>query len=183
VRGQHCAAWRTCSQRSGARSSTSPLLGFYDHVPPPPAVDEDPEFQRLGVRVPALLVSLLVAKGSTSTTLLGSDFHFDHTSIIKTILTRFCNTDGRIPELTARVGAAKHLGHLLIDPGTITRGALADHTRLAAQMTAWHQEWAEARYQNPVEAGGAPTRLTDFQTGFYDMARLLRRAGLPGGHP
>jgi phospholipase C len=157
--------------------------GFYDHVPPPPAVDEDPEFQRLGVRVPALLVSPFVAKGSTSTTLLGNDFHFDHTSIIKTILTRFCNTDGRIPELTARVAAANHLGHLLVDPGTITRDALADHTQLAAQMTAWRQEWAEARYQNPVEAGGAPTRLTDFQTGFYDMARLLRRAGLPGGHP
>ena len=50
-----------------------------------------------GVRVPALLVSPLVAQGSTSTTLLGNDFHFDHTSIIKTILTRFCNTDGRIP--------------------------------------------------------------------------------------
>ena len=155
--------------------------GFYDHVPPPPAVDGDRGFQRLGVRVPALLVSPLVAKRSTSTALLGDDFHFDRTSIIKTILTRFCNSDGQIPELTARVAAAQHLGHLLTDSQAPV--PLADHAPLADRMTAWRQAWAEARYQDPVEAGGAPKHLTDFQTGFYDMARLLRRAGLPGGHP
>jgi phospholipase C len=155
--------------------------GFYDHVPPPPAVDDDREFQRLGVRVPALLVSPLVAKGSTSTTLLGNDFHFDHTSIIKTILTRFCNGDGQIPELTARVAAAQHLGHLLTDSHPSV--PLVDHAPLADRMTAWRQAWAEARYQDPVKMGGAPKHLTAFQAGFYDMARLLRRAGLPGGHP
>ncbi len=44
-------------------------------------------------------------------------------------------------------------------------------------------EWAEARFKDPVAAGGPPGRLTDFQIGFYDMAPLLRHAGLPGGHP
>jgi phospholipase C len=157
--------------------------GFYDHVTPPAAVDENAEFQRLGVRVPALVVSPLVAQGSTSSELLGADFHFDHTSIIKTILTRFCNDDGQIPEMTARVAAANHLGHLLSDSSTPVRDTLADHAPLAEKMTAWRTAWAEARYGQPVDAGGHPKRLTDFQTGFYDMARLLRRAGLPGGHP
>ena len=157
--------------------------GFYDHVPPPTAVDDHPEFQRLGVRVPALLVSPRVAAGSTSTNLLGNDFHFDHTSIIKTILTRFCQRDGQTPKLTARVAAANHLGHLLTDQGTPLRGAPADHSLLVERMTAWRNEWAEARYEDPPKAGGPPKSLTDFQTGFYDMARLLRHAGLPGGHP
>lgn len=157
--------------------------GFYDHVPPPPAVDQDPQFQQLGVRVPALLVSPLVAAGSSSGQLLGSDFHFDHTSIIKTILTRFCNTGGQIPEVTARVAAANHLGHLLTDPGAPARGAVADHTQLIQQMNAWREGWAQARYDNPVQAGGPLGRLTEFQTGYYDATRLLRHAGLPAGHP
>jgi phospholipase C len=157
--------------------------GFYDHVRPPAAVDDDHEFQRLGVRVPALLVSPLVAAGSSSTGLLGQDFHFDHTSIIKTILSRFCNSGGQIPVLTSRVAAANHLGHLLMDPAAPARGPVADHSALATRMVDWRQTWAQARFNNPIEAGGRPGQLTDFQTGFYDMARLLRHAGLPGGHP
>ena len=59
--------------------------GFYDHVEPPEAPDDDPAtFGRYGIRVPALVVSPWVAQRSVSNTL------FDHTSIIKTILTRFC---------------------------------------------------------------------------------------------
>ena len=50
--------------------------GFYDHVEPPAAVDEHAEFQRLGVRVPAILASPLVASQTSSTQLLGSRFHF-----------------------------------------------------------------------------------------------------------
>lgn len=157
--------------------------GFYDHVSPPATVGAEPEFQRLGVRVPALLISPLVAKGSTSTGLLGDEVHFDHTSIIKTILARFCATNGQIPKLTDRVAAANHLGHLLVDQAAPTRDAIADHSALAERMTAWRSEWAKARYAEPAKAGGPPKKLTDFQQGFYEMARLLRHAGLPGGHP
>ena len=58
--------------------------GFYDHVPPPAAPDDNPRvFGRYGVRVPALIVSPWIEPGSVSTTV------FDHTSIIKTILLRF----------------------------------------------------------------------------------------------
>ncbi len=55
--------------------------GFYDHVPPPPTVapDEHTEqyaFDRLGVRVPAVLVSPLLDPGVSNTVL-------DHTSLLR----------------------------------------------------------------------------------------------------
>ena len=59
--------------------------GFFDHVTPPAAPDDDPQdFGRYGVRVPALAVSPWIEPGSVSSTA------FDHTSIAKTILRRFC---------------------------------------------------------------------------------------------
>ena len=59
--------------------------GFYDHVPPPQAADDEPEmFGSYGVRVPAIIVSPWIEPRTVSHTL------FDHTSIIKTILLRFC---------------------------------------------------------------------------------------------
>jgi phospholipase C len=156
--------------------------GMYDHVPPPAATDDATEFRRLGVRVPALIVSPLVVSGSSSTALLGPDFHFDHTSIIKTILARFCAQDGQIPALSARVAAANHLGHLLA-PGGGVPPAAHDHTALAERAVQWRTEWAQARFADPIARVGNPGLLTDFQTGFYEMARLLRQAGLPSGHP
>jgi phospholipase C len=155
--------------------------GFYDHVAPPPATDDHPDFQRHGVRVPALLVSPLVAPGSSSTSLLGSDFYFDHTSIMKTIFTRFCNVDGQIPAMTARAAAANHLGHLLHhDP---PRADVPDHSSATKAVTDWRTTWTQARFTDPIAAADPPRDLTDFQNGFYEMARLLRHAGLPGGHP
>ena len=156
--------------------------GFYDHVAPPAATDDHPDFRRLGVRVPALLVSPLVTPGSTSTTLLGGDFHFDHTSIMKTIFTRFCQVDGQIPEMTARAGAANHLGHLLRDDGP--RADVPDHSAAIQTMTDW-RDGSSPRpgSADPTAAVMPPHELTDFQNGFYEMARLLRHAGLPGGHP
>jgi phospholipase C len=156
--------------------------GLYDHVAPPPATDDDPGFQRLGVRVPALIVSPLVGPGSTSTALLGRDFHFDHTSIIKTILARFCAVDGRIPAMTARVAVAPHLGHLLTAAASL-RPAVPDHSRLTAQAVEWRAGWARARFADPIAVAGGPGTLTDFQTSFHEMARLLRQAGLPNDHP
>jgi hypothetical protein len=59
--------------------------GFYDHVPPPRAADDEPEmFGSYGVRVPAIIVSPWIEPRNVSHTV------FDHTSIIKTILSRFC---------------------------------------------------------------------------------------------
>jgi hypothetical protein len=50
-------------------------------------------------------------------------------------------------------------------------------------MTEWRATWAEARFSDPTARANPPRVLTDFQNGFYETARLLREAGLPGGHP
>jgi phospholipase C len=55
--------------------------GFYDHVPPPDTVPPDDHtaewsFDRLGVRVPMVLVSPWIAKGVVKTV-------FDHTSLLR----------------------------------------------------------------------------------------------------
>jgi hypothetical protein len=50
-------------------------------------------------------------------------------------------------------------------------------------MTDWRVNYAQARFGDPVGAVAPPHELTDFQNGFYEMTRLLRQAGLPGGHP
>jgi phospholipase C len=61
--------------------------GFYDHVPPPPAVPPDDRrdeytFDRLGVRVPAVLVSPWVERGVEHT-------QFDHTSFLKYLIDKW----------------------------------------------------------------------------------------------
>ena len=70
--------------------------GFYDHVLPagtPPHTDgpkdDDPNLTRYGVRVPAIVVSPWVPQAQASHTI------FDHTSILRTILLRFCTTPMR----------------------------------------------------------------------------------------
>jgi phospholipase C len=155
--------------------------GFYDHVVPPSASDDHPDFQRLGVRVPTILISPLVARGSTSTALLGPAFHFDHTSLIKTIFTRFCNRDGQIPAMGTRMAAANHLGHLLSDAPA--RAGIADASDIKQRLANWDTAMRSARFGEPLAQVGDPRPLTDFQTGFYDAARRLREAGLPAGHP
>ena len=75
--------------------------GFYDHVPPPPAVPSGDDtthlnsahpfaFDRLGVRVPAIVVSAYTQAG----TVIGTDASdpatlFDHSSIVATVEKRF----------------------------------------------------------------------------------------------
>jgi hypothetical protein len=100
---------------------------------------------------------------------------------MKTIFTRFCQRDGQIPRFTARTEAAHHLGHLLSDGGA--RAGLADHSAAVDTMVGWRTSFAQARFKDPVGSVAPPRELTDFQNGFYEMARLLREAGLPGGHP
>lgn len=72
--------------------------GFYDHVPPPITTDENPDFNQLGFRVPAIVIGPFVRKGCAV------DTTFEHVSIIKTLATRF-----GLPHLNGRVAAAKDL--------------------------------------------------------------------------
>jgi phospholipase C len=104
--------------------------GFYDHVTPPgtPAAaglppasggppDDDPTMARYGVRVPAFIISPWVAPQSVSSVI------HDHTSLLRTILLRFC-ADGGVPSMGARTDHANELSPLL--SGTSSRaGAVA----------------------------------------------------------
>lgn len=74
--------------------------GFYDHVSPPAAVPPDDHrdrytFDRLGVRVPALLVSPWVGRSVVSD-------EFDHTSLLKYLTEKW-----GLAQLTARAQAAR----------------------------------------------------------------------------
>ena len=107
--------------------------GFFDHVPPPAAIDDDPAFRQYGVRVPMLLVSPLIAPGSVSHQVV------DHTSIIKTILQRFCRgADGGLPQMGARVAAASGLGAVLTLAQA--RAAPAVPVAVLAQRAAWEAD-------------------------------------------
>jgi phospholipase C len=78
--------------------------GFFDHVPPPRDTrDAAAGLGSLGVRVPALVVSPWGAPRSVSRT------EYDHTSLLRTILLRFC--DGA--SMTPRTDGAADLGPLL----------------------------------------------------------------------
>lgn len=57
--------------------------GFYDHVSPPTTVDERPEFQQLGFRVPSLVIGPFVRRGCVDSTQL------EHVSIVSTAMRRF----------------------------------------------------------------------------------------------
>jgi phospholipase C len=88
--------------------------GCYDHVSPPiGAVPPDSsagefgfDFTRFGVRVPAVLVSPLIAAGTVFRP--SGTVPLDHTSILKTVETRW-----GLPPLTARDAAAPDVGDVL----------------------------------------------------------------------
>jgi phospholipase C len=108
--------------------------GCYDHVPPPSgAVPPDSDagefgfdFTRFGVRVPAVLVSPLIAAGTVFRVPAGS-VPLDHTSILKTVEQRW-----GLPALTARDAAAPSLAGVLTLTAPRTDDPLASVTVPAA---------------------------------------------------
>jgi phospholipase C len=134
--------------------------GFFDHVPPPSAADDDPrpEFHAYGPRVPALVVSPRLR------TRVSHDV-FDHTSIIKTCLARFCRRDdGFIPDMGARVSAASHLGILLEKGVQIARPDEPSLEALATSLGDWPADELRARVAVEGDAVAPdPVVLTDFQ--------------------
>jgi phospholipase C len=89
--------------------------GCYDHVPPPTNAtppdnsvgDDGFDFKRFGPRVPAILVSPLIAAGTVFRVPAGAT-PLDHTAILKTVETRWA-----VGSLTARDAAAADLGAVL----------------------------------------------------------------------
>lgn len=72
--------------------------GFFDHVPPPKAQDDNTDFQQFGFRVPAFVIGPMVKKGYVSQT------QYDHTSVAATVKTRF-----GIDSLSKRMDTASDL--------------------------------------------------------------------------
>jgi phospholipase C len=141
--------------------------GFFDHVAPGPAAGPKP-FDRYGVRVPAIIVSPWVAQGRPESTI------FDHTSIIKTVLLRFCRDQaGRIPDMGPRVAAANHLGALLTEDAA--RPPLASDrfptatAELSQHVQAFRMRVATARERPP---------LNDFQEGWLRARPQLEQRRL-----
>jgi phospholipase C len=164
--------------------------GFYDHVPPPAAADDNPRmFGHYGVRVPALVVSPWVEPGSVSTTV------FDHTSIIKTILLRFApealHRSAWLHGLLARAAKAGHPHYL----GT----RVAQAHDLGELLTRTAPRPAPGRFTLIQDAAArAAARLqgakihddalglqpaTDLQTRIAAATRELRRRGHPENQP
>lgn len=165
--------------------------GFHDHVPPPPAEDDDPaQFGLYGIRVPAIVVSPWVAQGSVSSTV------FDHTSIIKTILLRFCGEadlqerGSHLPRVLGwldaghphymgkRTAVANDLGGLL---GEATPRVAPDRDALVDAAATRIAEQAKAALTGTPTVGASP--LTDLQTSIALAARELRGKGLPPAQP
>jgi phospholipase C len=163
--------------------------GFYDHVPPPRAADDEPEmFGKYGVRVPAIIVSPWIEPRTVSHTL------FDHTSIIKTILSRFCPkalnqpqqpkgrhaSPGLKPQHPGlRVAQANHLGELLTRttprPAPLRDTLLQQAVARGAQM--------ETRQPRPGRRGEGEYPLNDLQKSILAATGQLRSAGHPSNAP
>ena len=149
--------------------------GFYDHVEPPAAPDDDPAFRFYGPRVPALVVSPRLG------TLVSHDL-FDHASIVKTALVRFCRRDKRfIPDMGKRVSEARHLGVLL------ERGAAEpplqeeELQQLASALAGWRGDALREELRVQDEAVQPdPGSLTDFQKDYLAAREEVLSSLTPG---
>jgi phospholipase C len=152
--------------------------GFFDHVLPPAAHDDKAAFRTYGVRVPAIVVSPFTPRASVS------NETFDHTSIIKTILLRFCQKNGQIPNMGARVANANHLGSTLslaqARPPTPTE-AFRD---AVDRITSWRAEVFRSRVlMDPITTPADPADLNDLQKQVVAARNKIRAEGLPEGQP
>jgi phospholipase C len=165
--------------------------GFYDHVPPPQAPDDKPAtFGHYGIRVPALVVSPWVAGRSVSHTL------FDHTSIIKTILTRFCPSEltrekgiealihwlqpGHPHYMGKRVAEAAHVGEMLTEQAARPAPDRAD---LVQWVAGRHAKAAAKVATDPVAFHAEDRIFTDLQHNVIAAEQHIRDQGLPPGQP
>ncbi len=155
--------------------------GFYDHQPPP-AVHDDTGYATLGVRVPALFVGPRVKQ------FVCHDV-FEHTSLIKTILTRFAPHPQRaIAQMPKRVAAARDLAGVLQDEPRTDIPAPDD---ARATIDAWRQKARASRQADPAgtpspapDGAGRPFVLHDFQDEFLRFAATIRHDGIvPPGQP
>jgi phospholipase C len=147
--------------------------GFYDHVAPIAAADDRADMRQYGVRVPAFIISPWVARGGVSSII------FDHTSIIKTVLLKFCRSAaGTIPAMGARVAAANHLGFLLTEPRPRPIGGSASTGVNPLVIEALRARIAALKRAEPVLVG-ARRAPNDFQREVAIARATLAEQGQP----
>lgn len=160
--------------------------GLFDHIPPPASVSPDNinssspffAFDRLGVRVPAVLVSPYIEAGT-----IISDTVFDHSSLAATARKIFLGSGWQDTFLTQRDKAANTFEGVLtratprdakeVDPTKFHVAQLAAHTlsltdralRQAARPLSDHQQALTA-----VMATAAATRMTQAQANAHTAA-------------
>jgi phospholipase C len=152
--------------------------GIYDHVPPPSATNPDGknatdpvfQFDRLGVRIPAILVSPYIPKGMIDTQ------DYDHTSVLATVKQAF-----NLPNFLTQRDASAHTfeTNLSLDaprsdtPVTLPRpgdpATIAVHRSLARIPVTTDTVAA-------VMDAGAPSRapLTAYQQSLVQLANSLK---------
>ncbi len=149
--------------------------GCYDHVPPPAgAVPPDDsvgeygfDFKRFGPRVPAVLVSPLIPAGTVFRVAAGA-MPLDHTSILKTIATRW-----NIPSLTARDAAASDVGDVLTLTAARTDDPLQGVTVPVASETNPNED-QPSHLQQVHAALVAQLQVVDDQGGTHHTMPQLR---------
>ncbi len=180
--------------------------GCYDHVPPPSGAvppDDTPGefgfgFTRFGVRVPALLISPLIAPGTVFRAPAGT-MPLDHTSVLKTVETRW-----GLPALTRRDAAAPDVGDVLTlatprtdDPlagvtvpasrGANPAAAEVSHiqqvnAQLTAQLPVPNEQLQTAPLLNAMRTPADFDNYTQVRTDTWKATRSPAAAG-PGAHP
>ena len=164
--------------------------GFFDHVAPPAAPDDDPTmFGRYGVRIPALIVSPWIEPLTVSHTL------FDHTSIIKTILLRFCPDALKKPKLRhgllarlKRLGHPRYLGERVAHANDLGELLARTEPRPAPDRYALVQDAAARAAARPEGAAIdqdalARQPMTDLQIRIAAANHHLRLLGHPADRP
>jgi phospholipase C len=144
--------------------------GLYDHVPPIAVEDNDPNFRITGVRVPALVASPWVSRAHTEHTA------FDHASLIKTILLRFCRrSDGSIPDMGKRVTTANHLGVLLTESMQRQAPEIQTYQWVVDELARWRGDLLRAQLRPTELRARRRKELTEFQDGLVKAAERLAK--------
>lgn len=174
--------------------------GLFDHIPPPAAVSPDPiksvnppfAFDRLGVRVPAVLVSPYIAQGTVVTDV------FDHTSLIATARKVFIGAGWQDTFLTQRDKVANTFESVLtlaaprsakeVDPTRFHQQALNSHpvsladraAMQAARPLSDHQQALMAVMASAAAASGMTQAQAAAQHEAF-KANVHGAAGAAGG--
>jgi len=142
--------------------------GFWDHVPPPVAPDDDPEFKRFGFRVPAIVVGPTVKKGHLSTT------QYDHASVYATLAARF-----GLPALTTRSTKANTLSDVFAPARYKTPApapAIPPVIMMDAAALATIGESSQPEIEEAVAAGLIPEDAVDLRPQDVRVGSWLREA-------